>query len=301
MPAFVTEQVRPDELSGNVSGRSAKTTSRRKDWILWAEALLIFCAIMAATLLFLLVRKTGAANEFRQLAEQVRQAEEREAAENPITEYIASAESAENSSGETESVRTEPAVETILPKYAQIYQMNQDLFGWIRMEGTELDYPVMRSEADNEKYLYADFDGDYSYAGTPFADNQCTRHSDNILIYGHNIRDGSMFRSLLKYERESYWKEHPTILFSDLYGDYEYEVLAVFYDRVYARSETAFKFYQFTDAESEADFNYAISQFKEKSIYDTGVEAQYGDKLITLSTCAYHVKNGRFAVVARRK
>lgn len=154
---------------------------------------------------------------------------------------------------------------------------------------------------DNEKYLHADFRGDYSYVGTPFADVKCTLDSDNILLYGHNIVDGSMFAGLFEYEDEEYWEEHPVIMFSDLYEDYEYEVLAVFYDRVYRKSETCFKFYQFIDAENEEDFDYAISQFKEKSLYDTGVDAEYGDQLITLITCAYHVENGRFVVVARRK
>ena len=89
-------------------------------------------------------------------------------------------------------------------------------------------------------------------------------------------------------------------MFSDLYQDYEYEVLAAFYDRVYAVDETAFRYYQFVDAANEEEYDFAVGKFKDKALYDTGVEAEYGDKLLTLSTCAYHVKNGRFVVVARR-
>jgi len=202
-----------------------------------------------------------------------------------------------------EAVLTEPesTEHTILEKYVDLYLRNPEFFGWIKIDGTQIDYPVMRSFDDNDEYLHADFDGNYSYPGIPFADINSSYETDNILIYGHNMIDGTMFRSLIKYDKESYWKEHPTIMFSNLHEDFEYEVLAAFYDRVYRKSDTCFKFYQFIDAADQEEFDYAISQFKEKSIYDTGVDAVYGDKLITLVTCAYHVENGRFVVVARRK
>lgn len=283
------------------NNKSRKRNKRRR---IFLTAFLIFFLIIASTLLFLAARKYKAANDFRQLAEQIQANAEAEAAEPPETEYIEPTESIPDETEPEqaeETEETEPPVKTILPKYAELYQANTEFFGWVRVDDTVLDYPVMRSHEDNEKYLYANFDGAYSYAGTPFADIKCSHDSDNIMIYGHNIKDGSMFSSLFKYEEESFWREHPTIMFSDLYEDYEYEVLAAFYDRVYLKSDTCFKFYQFIDAEDEADFDYAISQFKEKALYDTGVDAEYGDKLITLVTCAYHVENGRFVVVARRK
>ena len=113
--------------------------------------------------------------------------------------------------------------------------------------------------------------------------------------------DGSLFRSRPKYESKSFWQAHPTIHIDTLYEEGEYEVLAAFYDRVYYTYENCFKFYQFIDAADEADFNNAISNFRSKALYDTGVTAAYGDKLITLVTCAYHVEDGRFVVVARKK
>lgn len=198
------------------------------------------------------------------------------------------------------TAETQEAKKDMLAHYADLYEQNPDFYGWLQIDDTVIDYPVMRSVEEPEKYLHANFMAEYSYPGIPFVDYQCSNDSDNILIYGHNMLDGSMFRSLIKYENQSYWEAHPTIMYSDLYGEYEYEVLAAFYDRVYKKSETCFKFYQFIDAESELDFDDAISRFKEKSIYDTGVDAEYGDQLITLVTCAYHVENGRFVVVARR-
>ena len=188
-----------------------------------------------------------------------------------------------------------------MAKFQEYYDRNSEFFGWLTIDGTRIDYAVMHCVEDNYKYLHADFDGDYYYPGIPYIDSKCTLDSDNLLIYGHNMNDGSMFHTLFRYEDESFWEEHPTIMFSDLYEDYEYEVLAVFRDHIYKKSDTCFKFYQFIDAANEEEFDYAISQFKEKSIYDTGVDAEYGDKLITLITCAYHVENGRFVVVARRK
>ena len=196
---------------------------------------------------------------------------------------------------------TVPPVTEIMPKFKELYERNPEFYGWLTIGGTKIDYPVMQCLYDNEKYLHADFDGNYSYAGIPYIDMKCSPDSDNLLVYGHNMKDGTMFRTLFNYEQEEFWQKHPTFTFSDLYEDYEYEVMAVFYDKIYKQSDTCFKFYFFIDAKDEADFDYAVSELKKKSIYDTGVTAQYGDQLITLITCAYHVDDGRFVVVARRK
>ena len=277
-------------------------SKRRRNRNIWLTAALIFFSIIAVTLIFLLARKAKVTNDYRDLAQQIQQAEASHAATKP-SEDVKEPDQVTNPGEEDPSnpVATEPVPETILPKYQALVDENPEFFGWLRLDGTMLDYPVMRSFDDNDEYLYSNFDGDYCYSGVPFADFRNTRDSDNILIYGHNIRDGSMFRPLFKYEDEDYWKEHPTIMFSDLYGDYEYEILSVFRDRVYFKYEDVFKFYQFMEAENAEDFDYAIEQFKAKSLYDTGVDAEYGDKLITLITCAYHVEDGRFVVVARRK
>jgi len=201
---------------------------------------------------------------------------------------------------------TETAPETtgprrILPQYEALYAQNSDLFGWLTIEGTKIDYPVMHAPTEREKYLHANFEGEYSYPGTPFLDETCTADSDNLLIYAHNMPNGTMFRNLMNYQEKNFWQAHPTIRFNTLYEEQEFEVLAAFYDRVYYKTENVFKFYQFIDAVDEADYDDAISQFKEKALYDTGVEASYGDQLITLVTCAYHTDNGRFVVVAKKK
>lgn len=267
---------------------------RRIPWLVVAGILLILAVILCVILLirFCTDPAEPAAAE---TTVQTAPTEASTAATEPPTEVTTAPTEA------TEPEETEPPVREIMEKFQERYGQNPDFFGWLTIDGTRIDYPVMHSVEDNYKYLHADFDGSYYYPGIPYVDSKCNVDSDNLLIYGHNMNDGSMFHTLMRYESESFWEENPTICFSDLYGDYEYEVLAAFRDQIYLKTDTCFKFYQFIDAADEAEFDYAISQFQEKSIYDTGVEAEYGDKLITLITCAYHVEDGRFVVVARRK
>lgn len=188
----------------------------------------------------------------------------------------------------------------ILPQFAELYKENNELYGWIKIADTKINYPVMHSPDDPEKYLHSNFEQEYSYAGLPFLDARCSAESDNLLIYAHNLLNGTMFRSLLKYENKDYWKAHPIIEFDTLYEEQSYEVMAAFYDRVYYKAEDVFKFYQFIDAADEQEYNEAIQNLKNKQIYETGVTAAYGDQLLTLVTCAYHTSNGRFVVVARK-
>ena len=188
-----------------------------------------------------------------------------------------------------------------LAELAILHEQNPDLAGWIRIEDTVVDYPVMFTPEDGEKYIYADFKGKFNKAGLPFIEDDCSMEpeSDNIIIYGHNMKNGSMFASLMDYEKKKYWEEHPIISFSTLSEEREYEIVAAFYDKVYYEHETCFKFYQFINAENEAHFEEAYDYYKKKALYDTGVTAEYGDRLLTLVTCAYHIENGRFVVVAR--
>ena len=226
---------------------------------------------------------------------------------NHISETVTATEIPEDDydvSAEPEPTQ-EPVVEekepVILPQYVELYESNPDMFGWIQIEDTVLDYPVMHTPDVPEKYLRLTFDGEYYVGGTPFMDYRCTGESDNLIFYGHHMKNGTMFTGIIKYADASYWQEHPVIKFNTLYEENEYEVLAAFYDRVYYASEDCFKFYNFIDAENEADFDSAIKNYKAKALYDTGVTPEYGDQLITLVTCSYHHENGRFVVVACQK
>ena len=194
---------------------------------------------------------------------------------------------------------TEPR--EILPRFLELYQKNSDLAGWLTIPGTRIDYPVMYSPDEPERYLHANFDAAYSFAGLPFLDAACDTESGNRIVYAHNMLDGSMFRTLLKYQQKDFWQRNPVISFNTLYEEQEYEVVAAFYDKVYKKSDTNFKFYQFYDTSDQSSFDEAMAYYREHALYDTGVTAQCGDLFLTLVTCAYQTENGRFVVVARKK
>ena len=194
---------------------------------------------------------------------------------------------------------TEPR--EVLPRLQEQYEKNPDLAGWLTIPGTRIDYPVMYSPDEPERYLHANFEVSYSFAGLPFIDAACDPESGNRIIYAHNMLDGSMFRTLLKYQQKDFWQRNPVISFSTLYEEQEYEVVAAFYDKVYKKSDTNFKFYQFYDTSDQSSFDEAMAYYREHALYDTGVTAQCGDLFLTLVTCAYQAENGRFVVVARKK
>ena len=196
---------------------------------------------------------------------------------------------------------TETETERML-QVKELQKENPDIVGWLEIEGTEINYPVLQDN-DNEYYMTHNYKKEYSKDGSLFLDKDYDWEipSTNLLIYGHNNSNNKMFHNLLDYKDESFYKEHPTIKFTTEKEDAEYEIIATFYSRVYYKSETnVFRYYYFLNAESEQEFNDYIENSKQASLYDTGKTAEYGDQLITLSTCSYHTENGRFAVVARK-
>ena len=109
-----------------------------------------------------------------------------------------------------------------------------------------------------------------------------------------------MFGSLNKYSQKSYFEKHRYIDFDTIYKKGKYEVMYVFRSKVYSEEDVNFKYYQFIDAGSSKEFDSYMNEMAEASLYDTGVTASYGDELLTLSTCDYQQKKGRFVVVAKR-
>lgn len=191
-------------------------------------------------------------------------------------------------------------------KFEKLYRENHDFVGWVKINDTKVDYPVMYTPNDSERgeyYIHRDFDGKYSAAGLPFVDRNCDLQlpTDNIILYGHNMNAGTMFHDIIKYEDKEFYDSHKTFTFDTIYEDGTYEVVAMFYGQIQDEESTAFKYYEFVNAGSEEEFMDFVNNVKSMSVIDTGVDVTYGDKLITLSTCAYHVKDGRFAVVAKKK
>ena len=200
------------------------------------------------------------------------------------------------------STQLEEKEHVILPEYAELYKQNNDMVGWIRINDTNINYPVMQSIDKPNFYLKHGFDKSYTDYGCPYVAESCdlSKPSDNLIVYGHHMKNGSMFSDLEKFKKKDFWEEHKTFNFNTLYEKQAYEIIAVFKTVVYTESSSEFKYFQFSDAESPEHFNNYISKCKTKAIYETGVTAEYGDKLITLSTCEYSNTNGRLVLVAKR-
>lgn len=198
----------------------------------------------------------------------------------------------------TTEAPTEP---TMIPEMEELYTKNPDFSSWLTIGDTIIDYAVMFTPEDEEKYIYSDFDGKYDWNGSLFISKDCSfdPETQNILVYGHNKLAGGMFHDLLEYESEKYWAEHRYITFTTLYEERTYEIFAAFDDKIYLRDEDVFKFYNFIDPQTEEEFMEGINYFKEKTPYDTGIEVEYGDRLLTLITCSYRGKTGRYVVVGR--
>ena len=219
-------------------------------------------------------------------------------------DVLAAAESADSAAHSSPAPQPSPdAAQTadILPQYQELYAQNSDLVGWLRIDGTNIDYPVV--QADNSYYLRRGFDRLYSTAGTLFLDERCrlaapdSTGTANALIYGHNTASGSMFSQLLNYADESFYAAHPTFEFDTLYEEGTWQVAAVLRTVL---GKDALPYYSFFDASTQEEWQQRVDAILALSLYDTGVVPQYGDQLLTLSTCgaATVTTSSRFAVLA---
>ncbi|MBD5482876.1 MAG: class B sortase [Lachnospiraceae bacterium] len=195
----------------------------------------------------------------------------------------------------------EEIILTVLDEYKTLYNKNRSLIGWLKIDDTNIDYPVMQSP-DPNYYLTHNFNQEHDNNGSIFLDPDCdiVHRNTNLILYGHHMRSGKMFGSLDSYSSEAFYEEHKYITFDTIYEKGTYEVMYVFRSRIYNEDEIVFKYYQFIDVDSEQEFYSNMNEMAEMSLYDTGVTAVYGDKLLTLSTCDYREENGRFVVVAKR-
>lgn len=188
-----------------------------------------------------------------------------------------------------------------LPGYKALFEQNEDMVGWLKIDGSPIDYPVMQTNLDNlNYYLYRNFDRQDSARGSIYVREQCDVFlpSDNVTIYGHNMRDGSMFAYLGNYVDKDFWKDNSLICFDTLFENHVYKIFAVF--KTSANEGEGFAYHRMEEAVDEEDFNAFISECKGLAFYDTGITPVYGDKIICLSTCEYTYDNGRFVVAAVR-
>lgn len=221
------------------------------------------------------------------------------------TETMPAETSATEVTTETETTtieETTTAKKEILVQYQELYEINNHLAGWLKIDGTVIDYPVLEVEGDNDYYLKRNFYGKTDKNGQLIFDFRCDfeRPSTNIIIHGHRMSSGAMFGSLKNYKKKSYYEEHKYVQFDTLYDEGNYEIFAVFLSKHYNNVDDVFKYYNFIDAASEEEYNYFIENVKALSLYDTGITPVYGEELLTLSTCDYYTENGRLVVVARK-
>lgn len=197
--------------------------------------------------------------------------------------------------------RTSEDMPEILDEYKTLFEKNKKLIGWLKIDDTIIDYPVMQT-SDNKYYLEHNFNQEYDKNGSLFLDCSCSVYprSTNLIIYGHHMKSGQMFGQLQKYAKESYYEKHKEIQFDTIYEKGTYEIMYVFRSQVYNEDDLVFKYYQFINANSGTEFQSYMEEMKKLSLYDTGVTAGFGDSLLTLSTCDNSQKDGRFVVVAKK-
>jgi len=217
----------------------------------------------------------------------------------------------EPQAGETAPPATEPETveitdpktggkRTVLKQFENLYPLNTDLVGWLTIPGAAIDYPVMHAPDRTDYYLHRNYDKDYSQRGCLYIREVCDvfAPTDNITIYGHRMRDGSMFARLDMYMEKAFFEQNPYMFFDTLEEQHTYKIMSVFLTT--ASAGQGFAYHEFVVAADEAEFDAFVAECKGLALYDTGVDARHGDKLITLSTCEYSQTNGRLVVVAKR-
>lgn len=272
--------------------------------VLYYGLLAFFAAIFIFSAIYIgdyLIESLQAGQEYENLQNQYQPP-----SRPPITQGTESTdESSQPSTDSTGSTENPgPQEPTILPELQPFYDQNKDTVGWISIPDTDINYPVVQSPDRPDYYLNHTFEKKYNDRGAIYVREQCDvfAPSDNITIYGHHMKTGykysTMFRDLDGYKRKSFWENHQYIYFDTLYERHTYQVIAAF--KTSANYGQGFAYHLFDNAQSPEEFDQFIATIKDLAYYETGISAQYGDKLITLSTCEYSLDNGRHVVIAKR-
>ena len=200
---------------------------------------------------------------------------------------------AENDAQEQEQKQEQKPARRISMDFTELKQINADIIGWLYAEGVNIDYPVLRAE-DNEYYLKRLYNGRGNSSGSLFADfNNKGDFSDrNTVIYGHHMANGTMFGSLGRYRYQSFYEAAPTMMLYTPEGDYLVELICGTVENGY---DTFFSF----DFESDEEFLRYVDSFRSRSTFQSDVEVEPGDRLISLCTCAYAFENARYVVIGK--
>ena len=186
-------------------------------------------------------------------------------------------------------------------KYTNLISMNRDCFGYIEVPGTILSLPVMFTPENYQHYIYRNFEDKYEQRGLPFMDvSTQIGKSQNYLVYGHNMNDGTNFGTLREYRKTEYYEEHPYVYFNTPISEGIYQVMFICRSKIYGSEEKVFKYYNYGGPLTEKEFNTYIVEMEKIALYTTGVTAEWGDELLTLSTCDHYTEDGRLVIVCKR-
>lgn len=262
-------------------------------------SLVAVACLISAVVLFIQHRIKD--RQYEEALEAARIEAENIESENSLSDAIAAQDSLSSNEEDISIEEDIPKVQAVPNPYAESFLANEDMAGWLVVPGTVIDYPIMWTPGDENYYLYRDFNKKDNDNGCLILDTDSSLNplTTNLIIHGHNMKSGAMFGNLTDYESKEYYQEHKQIILYTEECQRNYEVIAVFRSQVYKKSDDVFKFYKFFEATTEEEFNDFYENIMELSLYDTGVSAEFGDNFITLSTCVYHVTNGRFVVVAK--
>lgn len=282
---------------------------KRRHWLVYIRrfALVVFIVCMAelGREYYLTVQHKAYMDNLSSMTKLEEAEEDAEVIDTGTPDQMEKAEEPNTDTADHTEKVEEPDTDTqeqiIMDKFSELYAENSDLIGWISISGTVIDYPVVQC-ADNEFYLHHDFSKREDRYGCLYVKDiaDVNTPGTNFVIYGHNMKDGTMFGILDQYGDESFYEKHRQIIFDTLYEERKYEIMSVFLSNANGDKETGFKYYQFYQADTEEEFAYFYDNIMGKSLYDTGVTAEFGDTFLTLSTCAYHEEDGRIVVVAKK-
>lgn len=178
-----------------------------------------------------------------------------------------------------------------------LYEMNDDLIGWLQIDGLVIDYPVVQNFIEPDFYLTKDFNQKKSSFGTIYMDANCHfGYSKNYILYGHHMKNGTMFAALNNYDNKVFFNEHPIIQLDTLSELSDYQIIGAFK----VSSSDIEKVQDFILFSTKEDFMLFKDYFETHKFYDTEINYSYDDQFLTLMTCEYTYKNGRFFVIAKK-
>lgn len=215
--------------------------------------------------------------------------------------YFLNSEKKEQTSTAEADIEGSSQIVTAVPeKYSEYYAKNSDFVGWIKIDSTHVDYPVVKTD-NNDFYLNHNFEKEKEGRGAIYMDKDCSASplSENTVIYGHNWLDKTMFSELTKYSDLDFYKEHPVVEFNTRTNMYKWKIFAVIITSASANEDNGYVFnYIYPDMGGE-NFDGYISEIKKRSLFDTGVDVKKTDKILTLSTCTREVDTGSYRADCR--